>query len=1312
MSLNRLNLFPYVDKIPKINLLSVNNSGGSLTSGSYLFAVCYIADDRTLTNFVEISKPVYISADLGSISFQVGSKAETPSNKSITLQFTNLDTFYKSMHIAVIPIINGVIDQPQLLPEIGVPQSGELTYTYTNQETYTLISLEEITINRAYYNSAGTIKYLDGTVYLANLEERKDIGYQKYANNIKVKPVYESQAGFISNITQNLTDTGLADSGASYRSPVISFNKKGYRLDEIYAIYIALVRPDGSETVAYHIPGRQAESVVVEEGTGDSAQGSLTINTKQVSNTASSELLIALTPNTSFPEFTGNLDVTSFITSSFGTRTTAEFVILSSDNTAQVSAKLAAAWHALANCTGDDVTPNGVIISSNDPLLEGQNISFGFTAAGLAGDITKLNDLYTQAITPWISPTTIVKRINITLPETFVRNINVTRADTIPDILNRIASLYVYSPYETIIAGSTITFNARNSGTEYNGGSVTLSDFDGTFTYSQSFTALTGGTETVPAVVMSELDAEDRFTWFNTQNGADARKFHFRSYSGANGMGFWQNEDEIYPDTEDWDIWDVTADGNGVATGMDIRGDNVRHHKFVQNSVQHFFPNPVTALSSVSAVVTGFQLEDIKIPEALKKETIGFKVYYALRSPENKTIIDQSVLINARIGGGLLRPQHRNQTDASLPVSTGAIQPDVYYTHPFSLLRKQQGIESVDYIKNIVKHTLDGTNELTGTQGTTTYISVLNLAMNTQNTDLDSTSLGQQVLKPVVGKSFVPSSSEEQLVTLQPFGISNNMDNNRGETKVVLELPLEESLALESSVLPYYTTNLCSFKTNLYNSFRQQFLVYTGHNESWGAGYNYNTDPIFGGDTYINSYAYRANKRHASENYSGVHLAVHQSDDNIAMRHVGDSFWQSFSPLITLQQFAAIRATNDGQFAYTDGDYPIYDPFIGYDGSMSYQNQIKGVFPQPFEPPINKFPTRIIRSRQETESTNTRLREFLQNDYKTFSQNRGKIVKLDAYNNNLIVHMERALIATKGREEIQVADARAYVGSGDIFSIKPDELIYTEEGFGGIQHINHSLSTPFGYYFVDKQTAKVFELTNNGITEISNNGMRKFFESNLPNWNITMGYDPENRRILFTGGDTISYSPEIKAWVSFHDFIPELYARTMKHLITYKGGALYDHEGIRGDYYFQQKDSSIQFVDNTSPETNKKVMSLEMYTEVFRNNDLQKHTFSEFRIQNSYQDTGWQDLKYFIDVVNEQEFFYIFGNVRRTERSWKVNKFRDTLNIPEGIIADNQWAYRKQLSDRYSVVSLRFKNEENKVLYFYTAHINYKPSLR
>ena len=279
----------------------------------------------------------------------------------------------------------------------------------------------------------------------------------------------------------------------------------------------------------------------------------------------------------------------------------------------------------------------------------------------------------------------------------------------------------------------------------------------------------------------------------------------------------------------------------------------------------------------------------------------------------------------------------------------------------------------------------------------------------------------------------------------------------------------------------------------------------------------------------------------------------------------------------------------------------------------------------------DSFRYRIVRSRQQDAGTDRlKFREFAALDFFEQPRERGVIMHLQSYADKLLIHHEDSLFLTIGKESLQTTTGSVVLGSGDIFRVKPQELAATEYGLGGTQHKQGCVLTPQGYFFVDVRQGKVF-LYNGKLKEISNQGMRKWFQDHLElrtDWysssapavhsyfpGVLAEYDPVFNRVILVirnnqhvnalnsgqepgtlsayTGDTqytdttvaVSYSFNNGAWVSLHDFqynviagnADKLYAlRTVFESSTVK------HKTILLNQY---TDSSIEYISNFKTNT-------------------------------------------------------------------------------------------------------------------------------
>tara|TARA_R100000951_G_scaffold12825_3_gene10256 strand:- start:2525 stop:8788 length:6264 start_codon:yes stop_codon:yes gene_type:complete len=289
--INLLNLFPHSGPVPHILIHDVYwvnrpyqksvNTGGGLLTGVYYLALAYIDDDFVSTNYLSVSNPVSIVEEYDHTRprhKKDGAKHGTQTTKAIKWRVDNLNTDYKYISPVIIRKMGDATEAFKLsVVEITPDQYGRVEVVFSGLEGFTPSSVEDVIIDTISYEKAKTINQLDGVLYLGNLEGKKDLGYQKYANAIELSSEVKEFKNFdtfyatIDNLTSGFGSSEVdvfgdpasfqdVDASQSYRYVPNMTRWKGYQRDEVYAFYIAFVLKDGSMSYAYHIPGRKAIS--------------------------------------------------------------------------------------------------------------------------------------------------------------------------------------------------------------------------------------------------------------------------------------------------------------------------------------------------------------------------------------------------------------------------------------------------------------------------------------------------------------------------------------------------------------------------------------------------------------------------------------------------------------------------------------------------------------------------------------------------------------------------------------------------------------------------------------------------------------------------------------------------------------------------------------------------------------------------------------------------------------------------------------------------------------------------------------------
>ena len=246
----------------------------------------YVDENGIQTNYVTTSNPVYINkAAFGKGVEYDGCEGGEQSSKSIVWNVGNLNTDYKYIRPVVVRKLNEEMPKAFRLNDLLYDGTSvfSLDVAYSGLEGAASSAVNEILLDFVSYETSKAIEQVDNILYLGNLTARPDLGYQKYANFIKLKAEYEDIDEFDS---QELTFDVLNRSGGqdtpntttwhgdpigtqmSYRHADLASHRRSYMRDEVYAFYIAFIMNDGSLSYGYHIPGRKPTGHELDSASG------------------------------------------------------------------------------------------------------------------------------------------------------------------------------------------------------------------------------------------------------------------------------------------------------------------------------------------------------------------------------------------------------------------------------------------------------------------------------------------------------------------------------------------------------------------------------------------------------------------------------------------------------------------------------------------------------------------------------------------------------------------------------------------------------------------------------------------------------------------------------------------------------------------------------------------------------------------------------------------------------------------------------------------------------------------------------------
>ena len=192
----------------------------------------------------------------------------------------------------------------------------------------------------------------------------------------------------------------------------------------------------------------------------------------------------------------------------------------------------------------------------------------------------------------------------------------------------------------------------------------------------------------------------------------------------------------------------------------------------------------------------------------------------------------------------------------------------------------------------------------------------------------------------------------------------------------------------------------------------------------------------------------------------------------------------------------------------------------------------------------------------------------------------GSIQKLFTRDDNVVAFCEDKILKVYANKDA------LFNADGNTNVLATNRVLGTAQPFGGDFGISKNPESfaqeNFRIYFTDKARGAVLRLSKDGLTVISNQGMKDYFRDNLPLasdligsydkrkslYNITLhdkGVNPNGAGIgvgiNYTPkiNTTVSFSEKSRGWTSFKSFVPETAVSLDNNYYTFKGGSLYLH---------------------------------------------------------------------------------------------------------------------------------------------------------
>lgn len=256
-------LFRTIDKIPKIDLVSVNNSG-RLKGGNYIFYIQYADEDFNKTNIVAESGVVSIFHGKGSdLSTYSGTLLDERTDKNIILRINNIDTSFSKVYISYTRTtsdLNGYrkIEQVNLKEPYDIIDN-DIDIMINGFEEELITNVDKINEKYNVVNAVKTQTIVQNRLFFANVEKENSdsaffqnlsyyIGVEESTDNTdatyNLGYIHENYKTSVDDITK-----------LEYYNPLNIYHYVGYWPEEIYRLGVVYIMNNDELSPVYNLRG-------------------------------------------------------------------------------------------------------------------------------------------------------------------------------------------------------------------------------------------------------------------------------------------------------------------------------------------------------------------------------------------------------------------------------------------------------------------------------------------------------------------------------------------------------------------------------------------------------------------------------------------------------------------------------------------------------------------------------------------------------------------------------------------------------------------------------------------------------------------------------------------------------------------------------------------------------------------------------------------------------------------------------------------------------------------------------------------------
>lgn len=1066
-------------------------AGGTLKPGVYQFVTRYLNDTLDKTNFGYICNPIpVVDETFNNRNDYDGANYDAPDiNKSIVLEVSDLDLDYKYFELAVIyyegtssQIKVAVVQRYEILDT-----KREVIFDGTIQED---LVLDEILLEPTYYSSSKHIIQKDGRLFRSNLKSNPNLDMQPIANLITVKLK-------VKQIEYNENDPSYFE---DYKNENMTFENKSYMGDEIYDFGLVGVSITNEETFVAHIPAKYSNSPTEIDVFESGINYPLDSNFKDVSGNDLSGTPIR------YHKFPSRKEIPHYIY-----------------------------YHNDASKS----TYFGYTGDPSDPRNGKTYIQvFGIEIDGLEQALAKNPKLASS-----LKKIKIVRQKRDSLSKRSILTQGFAHDILVQDgVTNNkdFGEIVINIGTSVLICGTTPIYSSS-----FNSGIISV----------------TGGLNENIRIVPPSFSPKKLFSinplFENTTiqiDNDDACTFFT--------YGNFQNTSPELRDSKNFTSFispeivfnNINIPGNTyIDSILDVEGESVIVNGNISTPSNGKYDYPNTYIAPRAFAFCNFN-KHLKSSVASKKNVV------------NSSYISTTNFIPAYDLSGL----------ENVDIITPASKWDGLQSEKYCILKLNEDVSN--FYNNSSVHTLNVDNGLSISYASAGLIFPFLVGVFAL---VPANEVCPGEANNYTERTSFTASSQTQLRTIRNIKFNNPFQYGQIDAKEYVEIGSIDLINYNSNNLSFYNGDvfISKFYYIMTHDIDTRLLYQTGETliltvtlaganlSNIGFGYEQSRDPI--------------NLTKFGMPIRGANWVFLESEINCNYRHRPVDYTKT----PPAQGVPYYPKTNINECFSVD---PELGHSNGYNIQYSFENNLIKYYSTPvgFQG-VYYYPTRTIFSEQTLEGEQSdKYRTLLPNSYQDLPKDKGEITGHFILNDVLYIHTERSLFKTYVNQNnmVQGSNEDIIMGSAKIFGYPPDEVFDIDGGYLGCIHKDSSISTPFGQMFVDYYQRKVFfisespeeisqiNMTNWFNENISIQPNRKYQDPNSLDFNenylnnainpnaagILATYDAEHKRVLITIKDfykddneccekyienhkTISFSFLNKAWVSMHEYYPDLY---------------------------------------------------------------------------------------------------------------------------------------------------------------------------